>query len=276
MAIDQGMSIGEVKALAEQLKTAAGKFDGIMQLLSSRVDSTSWVGPDAARFKNDWWPAHRSRLQQLRTDLEGFGQSAANNATEQEGASNADNGGAVLSPSPAPITAVGQVSASSGQSASQITPTNRDIADVQNRYDQWAASRPGGETRFGSGGESQYQCTGWANFRWHELGYDGPPIHGNGGAMAANAPGDVSVQPSLHAMASYGSGVGTDYGHVMIVEEVSADGSRIRVSEMNVGDKNYEVGLPSEYRDSRWISRQPNGTFAAGSRTISFAPLPGN
>lgn len=275
MTINAGMNVAEVKALAEHLKSAAGQLDGIMQQLNSKVSSTSWVGPDASKFKNDWWPGHRNRLQQLRTDLEGFGQSAHNNATDQENASSAHDGGGA---SAAPGGVVGTGGSTDGGSAGSpavdggtVTPANRSIADVQQKYDAWATGR------FAAGGESNYQCTGWANFRWAELGYKGSAIGGDGRSMAANAPGDVSGLPSLHAMASSGATSTNSYGHVMIVEEVSADGSRIRVSEMNTGRDGSDALHASarEYYDQRWITRAADGTWKGSKgEPISFAALP--
>lgn len=289
MAIDQGMDISEVKALAEHLKAAANKFDGIVQLLNARVSSTTWLGADATRFKNDWWPGHRTRLQQLRTDLDGFGQSAMNNATEQEDASavkvsGGGGGGSVTNPnigggiSHIPEDDLPNHGQVPGGGSVTVTPAGRTIADVQTSYDEWAAKHPG----FGPGGESQYQCTGWANFRWAELGYDGPPITGHGGAMVDNAPGEPSSTPSLHAMASYKSGA---YGHVMIVEEVLNGGNQIRVSEMNTGldrgtpgvwDDADLVATPDEYRDNHIYTRGADGIFRSwNGNPLSFAAFPG-
>jgi len=286
MVIDQGMNIGEVKALAEQLKAAAGKFDAIVQMLNAKVGSTSWVGADATKFKNDWWPAHRARLQQLRTDLEGFAQSALNNATAQEGASDANEGGAAGIVAPVPIVS-GDTSGTPqdvlpsngtipGGQGTTVLPAGRDWHEVQKGYDAWATGR------FADPNESQYQCTGWANYRWAELGYSGTSISGHGGQMAGNAPGDVSGTPSLHAMASYSSG---SYGHVMIVEEVMDGGNKIRVSEMNAGidrgnpkiwDDADLVATADEYRDTTTYTKGADGVFRSNGRALSFAAFPRN
>lgn len=282
MTIDQGMNVSEVKELAESLKSVAKRFDSILQLLNQKVSGTTWVGPDAAKFKNEWWPGHRDRLQQLRTDLDGFGQSALNNAAEQERASGGGDGGQ----SPpifrgVPVPRVPKPPIQLPDLRFAVTPPGRDWHEVQDGYDKWAASRPGGQTRFSDPNQSQYQCTGWANYRWHELGYDGPPIGGNGGAMAENAPGATSTSPSLHAMASYGGG----YGHVMIVEEVSADGNTIRVSEMNTGigegdpkrwDNADLKASPDEFKDTRTFTKGPDGLFRSSKGdVINFAAFPG-
>lgn len=82
--ISHGMNVGEVKALGNQLKSISNDINSAINLLNGKVNNTSWVGPDATKFKNDWWPQHRQHLQKMVTDLNGFGQSALNNASEQE------------------------------------------------------------------------------------------------------------------------------------------------------------------------------------------------
>lgn len=270
MTIDQGMNIAEVKALGEQLKATAGKLDHVVQLLNTSVGSTTWVGPDASKFKNEWWPGHRSRIQQIRADIDGFGQSAMNNASEQDRASGEGGASSVTVAATAGAVAA-TVGAAAVGAQGVVSPAGRDWQEVKQQYDQWAT---GG---FANPNDAQYQCTAWANFRWHELGYAGV-VPGNGGAMAGNAPGDPSGQPSLHAMASYGAGTATNPGHVMIVEELSADGNRIRVSEMNVSpDGDWLNASADEFRDGRWITRAPDGTFhGSGNQAISFAAFPGS
>ncbi len=82
-----GMVIEEVRATGNELKQISTEINSLMQRLDGRVNSTTWEGPDAQRFKSEWWPQHRSTLQRICADLEGLGQSAMNNATEQEQAS---------------------------------------------------------------------------------------------------------------------------------------------------------------------------------------------
>lgn len=82
-----GMVIEEVKQTGNELKQISGEIQSLMSRLDSRVNSTTWEGPDANRFKQEWWPQHRATLQRIVSDLDGLGQSALNNATEQEQAS---------------------------------------------------------------------------------------------------------------------------------------------------------------------------------------------
>jgi len=85
--ISHGMNIDEVKGLGSNLKQISQDMNNMMNMLHNKVGSTSWVGPDATRFKNEWWPQHRAHLQKMIQDLDGFGQSALNNASEQENVS---------------------------------------------------------------------------------------------------------------------------------------------------------------------------------------------
>jgi uncharacterized protein YukE len=85
--ISHGMNVDEVRQLGANLKSISGQINDMVNQLNAKVNNTSWVGPDAARFKNEWWPQHRQHLQKMGQDLAGFGQSALNNATEQENVS---------------------------------------------------------------------------------------------------------------------------------------------------------------------------------------------
>jgi pimeloyl-ACP methyl ester carboxylesterase len=87
--IDAGMHIGEVEDLANVLRRAADDLVRYQSQLQRLVQSSKWEGPVAVRFKQQWWPGHRTRLGQLGNDLRGFAQSAANNAAEQRRASDA-------------------------------------------------------------------------------------------------------------------------------------------------------------------------------------------
>jgi uncharacterized protein YukE len=86
--ISHGMNVTEVRALGAQLKQAAQEVTSMINALNGKIVNTSWVGPDASRFKDQWWPEHRAHLQKMSTDLAGFGDSANNNAAEQESTSN--------------------------------------------------------------------------------------------------------------------------------------------------------------------------------------------
>jgi surface antigen/uncharacterized protein YukE len=263
--VSHGMNVQEVEALAATLARSADTMAQIANQLGSSVQRTTWAGPDATRFKNQWWPEHSNSLRRVSELLREFSNAARANLDDQRRVS--DAGG--LQPMPAPIVPPVHVDPTPPSAGSQGDVTApRDWRDVKQRYDQWAGNG------FWSQPDFRYQCTGWAHFRWAELGYDGPAFKGNGGALADNAPGEVSGTPSLHAMASYGRGVEGDYGHVMIVEEVAPDGSWIRVSEMNTGN-DWNVGRPEEYRDTGKITRSPDGTFQRNGKVIRFAAFPG-
>lgn len=87
--LSHGMNVGEVEALGHKLqKTYAAQIDQFMTQIETLVNNTNgtWVGKDANDFRS-WWPAKRSALKAIATDLHGFGQSALNNASEQRTAS---------------------------------------------------------------------------------------------------------------------------------------------------------------------------------------------
>lgn len=83
MSVTHGMNPDEVEGLGQKLKQISNEIQNMISYLNNQVMSTTWVGPDATTFKETWWPEHRTHLQNAANDLDGFGQSALNNATEQ-------------------------------------------------------------------------------------------------------------------------------------------------------------------------------------------------
>lgn len=87
MAVTHGMNVDEVRNLGQQLQTQAQHVRDLVSRLEGQINSTTWLGPDATTFKTQWWPEHRQQLQAAAEGLQGFGQSALNNASEQESTS---------------------------------------------------------------------------------------------------------------------------------------------------------------------------------------------
>lgn len=81
--ITHGMNPDEVDRLGNDLQSIAGNVGSMIKQIEQKIASTTWVGPDANTFKNQWWPGHRSSLSKIQSELHGFGQSAKNNASEQ-------------------------------------------------------------------------------------------------------------------------------------------------------------------------------------------------
>jgi hypothetical protein len=81
------MDVAQVEALGRLLQQKAEQLRDAVATIETHVRATTWIGPDAERFKGQWWPQHRGRLQQVAAQVHGFGQSALNNATEQRHAS---------------------------------------------------------------------------------------------------------------------------------------------------------------------------------------------
>lgn len=88
MAVTHGMNIEEVRTLGKRLQSEADNLRNLISTLNNAVTSTTWVGPDANDFKGPWWDGHKGQLMKIADDLHGFGQSAMNNAAEQDQVSN--------------------------------------------------------------------------------------------------------------------------------------------------------------------------------------------
>lgn len=81
------MNVAEVRQLGQTLQQGADRLRAVVSTVDGRVSYSSWVGPQAERFRQEFWPARRSQLLQAAEALQGLARSASNNADEQERAS---------------------------------------------------------------------------------------------------------------------------------------------------------------------------------------------
>jgi uncharacterized protein YukE len=85
--VTHGMNVEEVKHLGQVLQQKAADIQAIISEINGKVNGTTWMGPDAQAFKEQWWPEHQQHLKAVSDQIQGFGQSALNNASEQESVS---------------------------------------------------------------------------------------------------------------------------------------------------------------------------------------------
>lgn len=81
-----GMNIEAVKRIGRDLKGQANEIEKVIAQVDRlvRESETNWSGKDARDFAGWWRDQHRRGLVELKGKLEGLGQAANNNATEQE------------------------------------------------------------------------------------------------------------------------------------------------------------------------------------------------
>jgi hypothetical protein len=87
------MNVAEVRQLAAHLRQGADRLRAVVSTVDGRVNYSSWEGPQAQRFRQEFWPARRSQLLHAAEALRGLAQSASNNADEQERVSGGQVGG---------------------------------------------------------------------------------------------------------------------------------------------------------------------------------------
>ncbi len=93
-----GMNPAEVEELGNYLQACGQQLIDSLLRINSELNGASWVGPDAETFKDVWWPDHLVALKKVAHDLEGFGQSALNNAQEQRNISSTGGDGTGVPP----------------------------------------------------------------------------------------------------------------------------------------------------------------------------------
>jgi uncharacterized protein YukE len=79
-----GMDVGEVRALAAQMKAAANEINGLASKLTSQLQNAHWTGPDQQRFLGDWNGTHKRNLSAVAEALIKAAEDANNNANAQE------------------------------------------------------------------------------------------------------------------------------------------------------------------------------------------------
>lgn len=82
-----GMDIADVRTLASQLSQASTDITNIVSQLTSKLQGTTWEGPDRQRFESDWQSHHVNALNQVATALSDASTLASQNAQQQEDAS---------------------------------------------------------------------------------------------------------------------------------------------------------------------------------------------
>ena len=84
-----GMDADVVEQMGNQLRQQANEIGTVINQINNLVGQMEahWWGPDAQTFCNDWWPQHRQELQAAQQNIDGLGQSALNNATDQRNVS---------------------------------------------------------------------------------------------------------------------------------------------------------------------------------------------
>jgi uncharacterized protein YukE len=83
-----GMDVAEVRMLSQQLNSSAQDITRIVQQLTSKLGSTTWVGNDRNKFESDWQSQHVANLNRVAQALTDAGTLASQNADQQEQASN--------------------------------------------------------------------------------------------------------------------------------------------------------------------------------------------
>lgn len=87
MAITHGMDIEAVRALATQFGAKENDITSLTNALTTQLNSTDWVGPDATSFRNDWASVHVPALRNVANALSNAQTAANRNANEQTSAS---------------------------------------------------------------------------------------------------------------------------------------------------------------------------------------------
>lgn len=82
-----GANIEQLRTLGKKMQKGADVLNDQRTTLSSSLNSTQWIGPDAEKFRTEWDSTHAPALSNAAHALSVAGTNAARNANEQEQAS---------------------------------------------------------------------------------------------------------------------------------------------------------------------------------------------
>lgn len=84
-----GMDVDAVEGVGHELKRQASALGDLITQMERSVGTlpSIWDGKDASDFVQNWWPEHRRALVSAQQHVDGLGQSALNNASEQRNVS---------------------------------------------------------------------------------------------------------------------------------------------------------------------------------------------
>ena len=232
-----GMDVDTVEQAGRQLKNHAAGIGDLIAQLDRVVSSLSsvWDGQDAQRFVHNWWPQHKKALAAAQASVEGLGQSALNNASEQRDVSSnpAGSGGAsaVVATGGAAAAAAGSVAASAATSAQataaatfvqrwegqKIDPDRSWGAQCFDVFRQYSNEVVGAKPDIATDSDNASDIYNHYNTNGVSQYYTQIP-YGQGTPQ----PGDIVV---------YGSTDSNSYGHVALVTAVN--GNNYSVLEQN-------------------------------------------
>lgn len=228
-----GADVAQLKALGIAMQSRAEDIRQLVTTLESNVGATTWQGPDADRFRNDWSSNLRNLMVQVASELEAAGRNAQRQAGDQEQASSA--GATSGSGSGDPYVSASTGSGTSGGAPAGSSPDGGEDSEAATAaYAGFYASHKDVKVDY----DHAYgvQCVDLVNSYAQEL--FGTSAYSTLGAVAganelyASASGDyfeklaVGTTPQPGDIVCVGSNTySPTYGHVAIVNEVRADGS---------------------------------------------------
>jgi surface antigen/uncharacterized protein YukE len=266
-----GMDADQVENAGRSLKDRAAAIDSIVAGIDKVVKSlpSIWEGSDSQKFVEVWWPDHRKQLVAASVSVEGLGQSALNNASEQRNASG--SGSSSVTPGIWADRAHdlpgnqagpdGSYQSGTAHAGDGSLPPGGGTAEYRAFRDLTQEWNPAKGWYQDKNGNVVDNCTSWADFRREEIDPSLALAHGNGGQMAGNLGGSTTTPATLGALASYYPSDSPQFGHVMVVEEIKSPGV-IRVSEMN-----YAGSSDVHYRD--W-TQGTDGLWRAGGKGTGY------
>lgn len=138
-----GADVAQLRQLAKDLAGGANQLNALGQQLGSTINTSSWKGHDAERFRSEWASSHHKLLKSATAGLESASKALLANADEQEKAS-------------AGTDSSGGAGGQSGSGGGSVDGTAQELTDTLNsmtsaerleylqseEFRQWALANP--------------------------------------------------------------------------------------------------------------------------------------
>ena len=262
MAAFVGMDVVEVKQLATTLNSQADSLQTIVNRIDSLVRNSAhvWNGKDAHDFAGWWGSEHRPRLVSAEAAVRGLGQSAKNNAEDQERVSGGQESAGPGSVSHSGVSALGPAAAAGAAAtpaASRSVDQGPQGTQAYSVDDAIAKAKAEIGSSRTTGYDQQGECVKsvqrWINESGGKFGGGGVvSSYVNSGAVPVDTSqmgkGDVVQYTSLSSPDSWSGGV-----HTVMITGTNGDGTyQIVQSNSPAGS-----GLVTEV--DRWTPKPPAG-----------------
>lgn len=132
-----GADVAQLRRLAQELASGAGRLEQLGQQLGGSIASTGWEGNDGERFRGDWNGSHARTLKAAAAGVRSASKALLQNADEQDRASNGPAGGGSGRPGGGGTSSHDDAARELTDKLNGMAPAERDAYLKSGEFAQW-------------------------------------------------------------------------------------------------------------------------------------------